>query len=241
MRELFCTLPFVLPCKFCRKSLAEYMVEEPLEPALVSAKALSRWLYKIHNHVNAKLRGQHLLQDEDPSFDTVRSIYEDRLAAGCTRTEFEGNDFLFSIAENHPFSKGSKGSTPMPDAPQRSACKTPQEKNAWNVMHPKERFPFYVRFWKAIGPSLPFEEWRQAWASCAPKMRLIKWRHTWLRELYRVRCCIEKELELVNHEEFEDVCKRLTDHKSGCSKAKRARTCRRMRPSLSGGGKTRKV
>jgi hypothetical protein len=243
VKDLFENLPYVLPCKFCRKSLSEYMELEPLAPALVSKEAFSKWLYTIHNHVNAKLRTQGLLSDPNPSFNTVKKIYEERIAAGCTRTEFEGCDFLFSIAENHPMTKAAKTSTPMPDAPPRSQCKTPAAKNQWNVMHPRERYPYYVKFWKAVGGALPFEEWREAWAHCKPQMRLVKWRHTWIRELYRIRCCIEKELELVNHEKFEDVCKRLQDHKSGCSKAKRARTCRRIRNNSTGGGnkKTRKV
>ena len=55
VESLFRSLPFVLPCKFCRSSLHEYMEDEPLEPALKSKEALSRWLNKIHCMVNAKL------------------------------------------------------------------------------------------------------------------------------------------------------------------------------------------
>jgi hypothetical protein len=38
---------------------------------------------------------------------------------------------------------------------------------------------------------------------------------------------------LVNREEFNSLCKRLADHRSGCGKRPRAKTCRRSRSSPS--------
>ena len=225
--ELFSMLPFVLPCKYCRASLAQYMREEQLAPALKSRTALTRWLYKIHNHVNAKLKGQGLLKDANPSFASVKKVYEERVAAGCIRTEFEGWDFLFSIAENHPFSQTARNSSPMPDAP--SGTLTPEERNEFNLMTAEERMPYYKRFWESLSGALPFHEWRQAWTTCAIRYETLAHRQTWIRELWRVRCCLEKELDLLNREEFNSLCKRLASHRSGCGSKKRGKTCRRTR------------
>ena len=219
--EFFTMLPFVLPCKFCRASLSEYMEKDPIN--ISSKRALSQWLWRIHNKVNEKLRSQGLLKYKNPSFHSVEEVYKDRIAAGCIRTEFEGWEFLFSIAENHPFSKMK--SLPMPGAPPQA--ETPELRNRWNLMKPDERMPYYERFWKSVEEALPFSEWREAWKKCDLQMRLNK--SEFIKNLWKVRCCLETKLELVNHEEFHSLCKRLADHKSGCSAKKRAKTCRRTR------------
>jgi hypothetical protein len=206
------------------------MQQEPIEQALASRISLTRWLYRIHNLVNEKLRGQGLLHEPNPTFQSVQKVYEDRIQAGCIRTEFEGWDFLFSIADNHPFSRAARGSSPMPDMPpEAESSKDPVVRNRWNILTPEERMPFYTRFWKVVGDCLPFAEWREAWSGCGPRFSLIRNRPQWMRELWRIRCCLEEKLELVNREEYESVCKRLNDHKSGCNKKHRARTCRRMK------------
>ena len=226
VRSLFETLPFVLPCKFCRSSLAEYMSIDPLEPALESQETLSKWLWRIHNKVNGKLRSQGLLKDKNPSFASVERVYQERIMAGCTKTEFEGWEFLFSIADNHPRSLSAKNSAPMPDLPAIQED-TPEFRNRWNTMKPEERMKFYTRFWKSLGGSLPFEPWRTAWAECYSNSERIQTRISWIRELWRIRCCMEQQLELINRDEFQSLCKRLADHRSGCGKKKRAKTCRR--------------
>ena len=229
VKEFFTLLPYVLPCKFCRSSLTEYYEKEDIEPALESKEKLEKWLYKIHNLVNGKLRKQGLLDDPNPSFESVKKVYEERVAQGCMKTTFEGWDFLFSIAENHPFSHAGRNSTPMPEMPEEmNKSKDPVERNRWNIMTPEERMPFYTRFWKTVGSVLPFAEWRDAWHGCSPRYQRLRNRPGWKRELWRIRCCLEKKLELINKEKFESVCVRLQEHKSGCNKTKRARTCRRI-------------
>jgi hypothetical protein len=227
VKELFTMLPFVLPCKFCRYSLSEYMEKEPLAPALESRAKLTQWLWRIHNLVNGKLRSQGLLKERNPSFSAVRKVYEDRIEAGCVRVEFEGWDFLFSIAENHPHSISTKNSIPMPDCPS-CPLETPEERNKWNVMKPDERMPYYKRFWKSLEGALPFEEWRKAWQSCGLSSESLNTRPGTMKAVWKIRCCMEKELELVNQENYEHLCKRLAEHKSGCGKKRRARTCRRI-------------
>ena len=88
MAKFFEALPYVLPCKFCRYSLSEYMQDLPLADALADPApyALAKWLWKIHNKVNEKLRKQNLNVEPDPTFAAVKALYLERLALGCTRT-----------------------------------------------------------------------------------------------------------------------------------------------------------
>ena len=217
LKEFFGTLPYVLPCKFCRHSLSGYIQETPIE------FPINKWLWAIHNKVNAKLRSQHLPVEPDPPFAAVRRIYKERLAAGCSRTKFEGWEFLFSIVENHPLSRGVI--TPMPDTPEKVADH-PLERNRWNVGPPEERMVYYQKFWELLPRVLPFPEWRRIWASCS-----VDWssRAAALKTLWGIRCRMESELELLNQTTYSSLCKELRSHRSGCSKSVRARTCRRKR------------
>jgi hypothetical protein len=232
VKEFFELLPFVLPCKFCRASLTDYMLADPIEASLGSRASLTRWLYRIHNMVNEKLRGQGLLHTPNPSFASVKKMYEERVRQGCQRTEFEGWDFLFSIAENHPLAPDMRKNTPMPDMPPEvSVSKDIRELNRWNLLTPEAKMPYYTKFWEAVGPALPFSEWREAWGACEARLalRMKQTRSKLLRELWKLRCCMEEELELINREKFESVCAKLEEHKSGCNKKWRAKTCRKRR------------
>lgn len=229
IESLFTYLPYVLPCKFCRASLTGYMDDDPLLPSMESRAKFSKWLWRIHNKVNDKLRGQGIPTADNPSFDTVKKIYEGRIAEGCVRTDFEGWDFLFSLADNHPLSRDAKTSVPMEGCPSLTSRLCEEDKNRWNMMTPDERFEKYVEFWKSVGPSLPFQEWIDVWNSCDFDTESLEKRTTLVRELWRIRCCMEKNLELSNKDTFQSLCKRVRSHRSGCSKKKRARTCRKTR------------
>jgi hypothetical protein len=206
------------------------MDEDPVKDALSSRKELSKWLWRIHNKVNDKLRGQGLATAENPPFDTVKKIYEERISAGCIHAEFEGWDFLFSIAENHPFSPNAKNSLPMEGCPsEEKLCL--KEKNRWNLMKPEERYVKFEEFWLTVGSVLPFQEWIDAWASASMKKGALMKRTETIKELWRIRCSMEQSLDLVNKEKFRSLCKRIREHRSGCGKKPRARTCRRTRSS----------
>jgi len=230
VKELFEMLPYVLPCKFCRASLTVYMRADPID--LTSREALSRWLWRIHNAVNNKLRSQGQDIPANPTFESVKTFYKDSLASGCTQTHFPGWTFLFSIAENHPLCKESRKTTPLPDAPARVSGMTSEELNEWNLMKPSERVPYYRRFWAAIGASLPYPEWRTLWAK-ESKMLLKHTGNRWglMKALWRLRCAMESALELQNRTRFADLCQTLASHRSGCAKSKRAITCRKKRLS----------
>jgi hypothetical protein len=221
-------LPFVLPCKFCRASLSEYMEKDPLEPALASRDSLTRWLWRIHNEVNAKLRSQKLNVVPDPPFEKVASLYKDILSSGCSQTDFPGWDFLFSIAELHPLSKSAKASVAIPGGPPCEDLKTREEKNRWNCLSPEERLPLYRLFWTSLGNTLPFPEWRKSWHKNAAGYSLNS-RKAVIRWLWKLRCRMESDLNLLNRCKYSSLCKTLKTHRSGCTKSIKARTCRKKR------------
>jgi len=183
--------------------------------------SLPRWLWRIHNRVNAKLRGQGIPTAPDPDFASVRRIYEERITAGCTRTAFEGWEFLFSIADNHPMAR-ARASEPMPGAPLGGGL-TPLEKNRWNLLTPEECLPFYEKFWAVLPKVLPFPEWRNWTPIDAGK------RASTMSGLWKNRCAVEKDLELLNKTDYSSLCQELRSHRSGCNNKKRAKTCRKRR------------
>ena len=230
MREFFGLLPYVLPCKFCRASLTEYMEKHPLEPALASKATLTRWLWRVHNEVNAKLRSQNLPVAPDPPFEKVSEFYEDLRQSGCSQTEFPGWDFLFSIADLHPLSKLARKSIPMPGAPPCETIQSDHEKNRWNCLKSEDRMAYYKRFWASIGPVLPFAEWRTSWARhSAGKASALNTREGTVKALYDLRCAMEKDLDLLNRCKYSSLCKVLQSHRSGCAKSTRAKTCRKRK------------
>ena len=224
IRCFFEALPYVLPCKFCRKSLSEYMKEIPLDTG-----APAKWLWKIHNCVNGKLRDQKLnsaTAAADPPFASVKKLYTAKFAAGCTKTTFEGWEFLFSIVENHPLSKGAILGTAITGAPVTPDPADTLELNRWNMLPLSKRLHLYEQFWKCLPAVLPYAEWRDVWASCHTDWSS---KQTAMKSLWAIRCSMESALQLMNKTNYHSLCKELRTHRSGCSKSLRARTCRKKR------------
>ena len=230
IKTTFETLPFVLPCKFCRASLTDYMEKHPLEPALESKATLTKWLWLIHNEVNKKLREQNLTVADDPPFAKVEEIYKGLLSYGCSQTEFPGWDFLFSLAELHPMSKTARESVPINGHPDCATITTIEGKNRWNCMAPSERMFLYRKFWASLGKALPFPEWSRSWFKHSQgQMIALTTRAGTLKWLWRLRCKMEKDLKLLNRCKYSSLCKTLKTHRSGCAKSLKAKTCRRKR------------
>ncbi len=213
MKEWLETLPYVLPCKFCRASLADYYKDEA--PKMDD---LPRWLYRIHNRVNAKLRGQGQQLPKDPTFREVREHYAWAIAPQPRQCEsFPGWDFLFSVAYNHPLSVKGK---PMPDVPAEAYKGDDATKNRWNILEPRRRLKYWQRFWTLLPAVFP-PTWRAAWAKEAPAFKNRRETVAWL---WRTRCAFSHGAD-----PYRVVCSRLAAHESGCGRSTRARTCRRVR------------
>jgi len=226
------TLPYVLPCKFCRTSLTTYYEQHPIP---TKQEDFPEWLYKIHNLVNQKLRdqGQHL--DPNPPFAAVKEQYDQMLEQGCSKTTFPGWDFVFSIADNHPDSSPSK---PMPDTPKNPPTSL-KEKNRYNLLTPKERKAQLKKFWSTLPDVLPFEEWRTLWKKNAGSiLKATQNRRSALCWLWRIRCGLDEGLSQIRKETFHGLCKHVATHRSGCSKSTRAKTCRKL--PQGGGAKKRR-
>jgi hypothetical protein len=230
MRQFFELLPFVLPCKYCRSNLVKHYEKEPLEPALKSKETLSKWLYEIHCLVNETLRKQGQKVPEEPPFSKVQEVYEERLAFGCSKTEFPGWEFLFSIVESHPLAQDE---LPLPNAPPKETCTTKKKLLEWNYLSGDCRFNFVCRFWKLLPHVLPFDEWRVIWKEELKHCSSSAWktRRSSLQALWRIRKTIEEKLSLLNRTTFHDLCKTLQYYKSGCAykQNRNTRTCRRLR------------
>jgi len=208
--EFFFLLPFILPCKFCRKSLQEYYDKDP--PNYSTEDQLSRWLYRIHNKVNNKLRSQGQPIKKNPTYESVRLHPKE-----CSEVEFPGWDFLFSIAETHPSSKLVKTSKPIPGA---LTANSEEEKNRWNLLTCKERVPYFERFWKVLPDVLPYEEWRKMWKKDGLDLTD---RPSLLKSLWKIRRPVEK------YNTFQGVCQTLKDQRSGCGVSNRGKTCRKKK------------
>jgi hypothetical protein len=184
----------------------------------------------MHKRVNAKLRSQGQTIDPDPPFATVKKIYTERLEMGCTRTTFEGWEFLFSVAEGHPLSKSAQASTPIVGHPPVETIVDPLDQNRWNILPAADRWIYYTQFWKLLPDVLPFPEWTKSWHAAAatptPPCRTQCLKYVWT-----IRRQMEKDLELLNRTTYSSLCKEIRQHKSGCSTSTSARqkTCRKKR------------
>jgi len=221
----FWTIPYILPCKYCRKSFSENIDKDPIDKATSPAK----WLWRMHNKVNAKLRMQKVHNEQpDPRFSSVQKIYEERLQSGCSRTTFEGWEFLFSLAEAHPLSRQVRTSVPIQGHPALETIIDPLERNRWNVMEPEERLVYYNKFWELLPSVLPFREWTDHWEKASSLNKAIC-RKECLKHLWAIRRHMEAELELLNRTNYNSLCKELQNNRSGCAKSMRGKTCRKKK------------
>jgi hypothetical protein len=231
MKTFLYLLPFVLPCKFCRKSLTEYYVADPPVNVLSSESQLSRWLWRIHNNVNDKLRSQGQAQHPpNPPYKGVKDMYKEYLAQGCSETIFPGWEFLFSILDNHPFSKEGRSTKPFEYNESDIDFENDIEKNRFNLLTPEERITYIISFFKILPAILPYREWEETWNNVAgPVEEIGKGRRQALAWLWKIRSALEKEFELKNKDSFLGVCSTVAAHRSSCSKSARAKTCRKKR------------
>ena len=227
MRKFLKSLPYILPCKFCRSSLSTYYTELPYAPHIQSNTALFRWLYNIHNKVNEKLRSQGLNPSPDPSFHDVQSFYSTwiRTSTATERLQIFW-DFLFSVAYCHPTSSVSIRSTPMPNCPKRATqCRSHTVRNRWNTLPSEIRLKYYNNFWNSLPDILEPElsvAWHAAQSTNPPTLQTRQSTTAWL---WRMRCALDPNYA----DPYASCCRRIADHSSECGSKKRAITCRRSR------------
>lgn len=223
--KFFESVPYILPCKYCRTSLTDYYSELPMDSHMDTRAHLVKWLYMIHNSVNNKLRGQGLLAHRNPTFLTVQkqlrtwmkeSTPQERMALFW--------DFLFAVAYNHP-KEASRHSEPMKGCPKDAmTCGDPCIQNRWNTLPADQRMIWYEQFWNTLPAVLGTEltkEWKEAERVTD---RDITCRRSTLAWLWRMRCAMDKDF----HDPYTAICRRISTYSSDCGKGHR-KTCRKSR------------
>jgi hypothetical protein len=226
--QFFETIPYILPCKFCRASLTDYYKQYPYKE--VNSKAFNesidmrKWLYDIHNCVNDKLRKQGLNPNKNPKFSDIKDFYEKWIKCDWRQQLSTMWDFLFAVAYNHP-KETTLYSKPMPDCPKEVyKCKDKCEKNKWNVLSLKDRIYWFRRFWSYLPAVLPGEiakRWEEVEQNNPPTLDC---RRSTLAWLWRMRCAIDTDFK----DPYTSVCQKIASYSSDCGKKKRAVTCRKQ-------------
>ena len=211
------TIPYILPCLFCRASLTDYYRQHPY----TTAKDMSRWIYQIHNLVNAKLRKQGLHPAPNPTYATAKAHVADLMAAPWSVQLTGFWDFLFAVGYHHP--KHAILTKPMENCPPHAVSGSVCEQNKWNVLPYHERMKWFHRFWSILPDVLPPEiqkRWRTALVVCPLDDSSRRSTMAWL---WRMRCHIDADF----HDPYLSVCKRVGAFSSDCGTTRGAITCRR--------------
>lgn len=222
----FETLPYILPCKFCRSSLTDYYRKHPfslsngwMHPSL----DLKHWMFLIHNCVNQKLRSQGLNPNPDPTYKQVKKLYDKLHKCSWKQKLTYFWDFLFSVGYHHPKEK-QLYSKPMPNCPKEVIiCKDSCEKNKWNVLPLKERIIWFERFWNLLPAVLPNDirlHWKEAEKRNPPTLTT---RHMTISWLWKMRCSIDTSFQ----DPYHSICKKIANYSSDCGTKQDVFTCRK--------------
>lgn len=241
--SFFRTIPYILPCKFCRSSLTDYYREHPFLDSTLEEKGiysipsefnLSQWMYTIHNCVNDKLRKQGLHPSPNPPYLKVKRLYKKLAVCPWQQQLSYVWDFLFSVAYHHPKEK-QLYAKPMPDCPIGvRRCRDSDEKNKWNVLPLRERMEWFYQFWKFL-PDVMTPELSSKWKMAQEMIsgtwspeeipEVLRTRSSALSWLWKMRCALDQGY----HDPYTSVCKRIANYSSDCAKQKGIFTCRRKR------------
>jgi hypothetical protein len=225
------TIPYILPCKFCRASLTDYYRQHPysIDTLIINGKKdmdptlnMKRWMYTIHKCVNAKLKSQGLSVAPNPPFSQVKKTYTNLLKCSWEQQLQLCWDFLFAVGYHHPKEKALYAK-PIPECPKEAYdCKDPYEKNKWNVLPLKDRIEWFERFWSYLPVILPKEvqeHWRKVEKTNPPTLAC---RASTLNWLWRMRCGLDAHFK----DPYTSICKRIATYSSDCGKSNRSVTCR---------------
>ena len=225
-------LPYVLPCKYCRASLHDYYIIQPLsEEIFCNQESAGKWMYDIHNRVNEKLRGQGLLTEINPTWPEVREKYSRMYTGLCNTSPLIGWDFMSSIAFTTPSADYSP--VPMQDAPESQSDWLTMDiptKNRYNLLTYKERLAKLAIWWKLIPSILPCSSWRKSWASSmksAGEPPLTDGREAMMRWMWKIEEGVCSSLQCATpHSSLPALHDRMKRVESKCSSSKRGKTCR---------------
>ena len=230
VKEWFELLEYVLPCKYCRASFHDYLKLQPFTDTVVSnPNHFGRWVYDIHNRVNAKLRGQGLLTAPDPAWAAVKAEYQRLSTNLCDGPPLLGWEFLVSVAYTTP--SATYKPVPMPDTPDDvSPTATLGFKNRYNLLDRQERIRMLKRWWQLIPSILPCEAWRKSWSAASSQPPLREGREAVMRWMWRVEEQVCDGLQCPTpHPSLVALKKEAAAYESDCSKKKRGKTCRRTK------------
>lgn len=233
----FDTIPYILPCKFCRHSLTDYYRDHPYkdEKGLLPREfPLQKWMYTIHNCVNEKLRKQGLYPSPNPPYRKVKTMYKQFASCPWKQQLSYVWDFLFSVAYHHPKEK-QLYSKPIPECPKEvQHCKDSIEKNKWNVLPLNERMEWFTKFWTLL-PAIFSKELSREWKKAnltltgssltTSSSSYLSTRSSILEWLWKMRCHLERDY----HDPYSTVCKKIASFSSDCATQKGAFTCRKKR------------
>jgi len=121
VKDFFRVIQYLLPCKYCRKSLSEFYKSRPIDTT--NRSKLTKWLYCIHADVNKKLRNQgqrvkkelrnqgqrvnKKLRNQGQRVKNEPSLTKTRENT-YNNSPYLGRRFLGSIVYNYPTKGGSK-------------------------------------------------------------------------------------------------------------------------------------
>ena len=231
--RFFTLLPYVLPCKYCRASLSDYYNLQPLTTdTLKDATTFSRWLYDIHNRVNAKLRGQGLLTQPNPSWTSVHAKYKKQQKGLCDSSPLLGWDFMTSVAFTTPALNYK--AVPMQDTPEEPVTDL-ASRNRYNLLMREERISALQEWWSLIPAILPCPAWRASWIEAQKEkdqIPLDEGREPAMQWMWAVEEQVCQGLRCPPpHESLLFLKKTMKVYESSCglstSKSKKAKTCRR--------------
>lgn len=227
--DFFETIPYILPCKYCRHSLSDYYEKYPLKEALDSQESLVKWLYQIHNCVNDKLRDQGLTVQTNPSLAKVIEMYHTWINDSTVEQRLSTFwDFLFAVGYNHP-KESTKSSKPMENCPpEANRCSDPCVRNKWNTMSSSQRTKWYKQFWDTFPAILGLPLSEMVLGAAKRTKRDLSCRRSTVAWLWRLRCTLDVDFK----DPYTSVCNRIASFSSDCGAAKgRRKTCRKRKPS----------
>ena len=196
-RRFFNSIPYILPCIYCRNSLHKFYKELPIENSLQNHESLFKWLYTIHNKINDKLRHQGLNSKVNPSLSKIKKLYKNynirHNKIPCS--DSPGLDFMYSIVFNYPIIKEN--------------------------FVAKVRFNKHITFFKLLADVYPFEKFRFTYKKMIKSSDLkqvLNKRCLFKRWFYEVDKSINEMCP-----SYKDRCENIEMYRARCKK----RTCRK--------------